>query len=178
MLLIKKMDRDPVFDLISLDILKEHIRQDDDYENEIIQAYYLAAIDYAEKYTNRYFTETNIIGYQRDYSSKILVPFDINEVVSVKARNNDTVVDIEFTFNVVSNEIEIKSDYKMYSDFEVCFSTGYKENELPKAIHQGILMLFATIYEVREDVSYGVTANKVPFKSTMMLDMYKLPISG
>lgn len=174
MLFVKEISRVPVDNLLTLEELQEHIRQDDTFEENKLMLCYFSAVDFAEKYTNRYFTETTIATSIETYQNKIPCPYDITSIVSAEAKDNlGNIVEINIDYNYVSNVFVIDNKYSSYTDFEIIFTTGYADGQCPKAILGGILMVFATLYEVREDVSYGVTANQVPFRSTMMLDAYK-----
>ena len=172
----KVIERDKTSNLISLELLQQHIRQTDAYDQEIMQVYVEAAIDYCERYTNRFFTEALLLSNSEEFKERFLLSYDVNEVVSVEAKNNETeqYEEIEYRFNLITCEVILSKKYKAYTDFNIKFKSGYIQGELPKALIQGVLMLFGTLYEVREDVSYGVSAVNVPFRSEMLLDSYRL----
>lgn len=175
MLNTKIINKDAVNNLVSLNALKAHIKQDDDYEDEDIERKFLSAVDLCEKYTNRFFTPTEIIGYQEKYTKSISLLYCPTEIVSVKAINTDGVEEtLDCTFNFVEETIKIDTKYKDYTDFYIDYIAGYKAGELPEALRHGIIMTFATLYEVREDVSYGVQANAVPVNSKTLLDSYRI----
>lgn len=176
MLRTKLMERDNPQDLISISLLQEYIRQDDLYDEQLMMIICQAAIDQAEKYTNRYFTEALMLGTFKEYKEQVILDYDSNEVVSVQAKNPSTgeYEDIDYSYNIVTDVVEISKQYKYYTDFNINYKCGYKSGQLPSAIMHGILMLFGTMYEVREEVSYGVNAYSVPFKATMFLDSYRL----
>ncbi len=58
------------------------------------------------------------------------------------------------------------------------YKCGYAEGEVPIGIKQGIMMLVGTLYNVREDVSYGIQAFNVPMTSKLLFDKYKIYAMG
>ena len=177
----KIINRDDPSSLIKFNILQDHIRQDDLYDEELMNLMYLAAIDRCEKYTNRVFTKATVIAVVPEFRENIILPYSPTKVLSVKAKSfdNDTAVDIPFVFNTISEEVSFNNfSTKKYYDIEVQYECGYEQGELPWVIKQAILMTFGTIYNVREDVSFGVSVNALPFHSKLLLDPYKIPLSG
>lgn len=162
------------FNDVSLEMVMNHTRVDDGYDAELLQSYLSASIDLAGKYTNRALTERTVQAYLPVAQSVIRLPYGsvsaINNVTGVN-RDGDE-VSIEFTFNDISESISL-SDTD-YTDVKIEYECGYPEGEVPKGIVQGILMLTGTLYNTREDISFGVTAYKVPFTSKALLDAYRI----
>ena len=163
--------------IITITDISEFTRQDDEDEFEQFQEFMDAAIDYAERYLNRYLSETEVDATWQGYQSKIILPFKPNEIISLNAYNLDTeeYEEIDFKFNSVSGVLRINvEDYHRYYDFTCSYKCGWTVDEIPNAVKHGIRKLIATMYESREDEIYGVSINQSDFNHKRWFDLYRL----
>ncbi|EDM66147.1 hypothetical protein PE36_00080 [Moritella sp. PE36] len=162
--------------------MRDHLRVDDDYDNDLINAYYLAAIDTAEKETNRLLTPSVVDAYVATYREKIYLPYgEVSAIVEVSATNTSDEVEIitGYKFNEIDESISLnESLYRNHTDFVIRYECGYAIGSLPSAIKQGVFMATASMYNVREDVTYGVQAFKVPITSRRLFNLHRIPSGG
>ncbi len=178
----KVISREDVNDISTSEVL-EHCRVDDDYDNELIQSYLLASMNIAEVETNRMLTPSVVDAYTQYHDKKIYLPYgEVSGVTEIKATFDEvevTIPDTDYIFNEIDESVEIdKKLYINHTDFKIRYNCGYPADALPNAIKQAILMTVATLYNVREDISYGVQAYKTPMTSKRLFDLHRIRTGG
>lgn len=168
------------YPVLDIEIVKQHTRVDDDLDTDLLKAYISAAISVAEKHTNRMLVPTIVDGHWPTYLAKVYLPFGhTQEPTSLTATDKYGVSeDVAFTYNSVDESVNVSVDYVNHIDFTIQFDCGYRSGEVPKGLQQGLLLLVGTLYNVREDVSYGVNAYAVPLASKMLFNKFKIHAIG
>jgi hypothetical protein len=171
----KIIDRkDIADDFIPLAEIQEMIRQYDPHEDELLSTLRGAAIDFAERYMNRAIGIKSVLGSIDICQGRHQLPFgDVREIKSVNLFNGE-VLD-GFKLHPVTNELMIPSAHIGKRDAIVSFDVGYDLDQVPHTIKIGCLKLISTWYESREDVSFGVSVQKVPFNHLACFDLYRIP---
>ncbi|MGL4843821.1 MAG: head-tail connector protein [Aeromonas veronii] len=160
-------------DFIPLTELQDHLRMYDPHEDELITTYRSAAIDFAERYMNRAIGIKSVLGSIDVLKNRHQLPFgDVVKLNSVKLLDG-TVIDA--TLHPVTNELLIEAGGQGKRDAIVSFDVGYQVEDIPKAIKIGCMKLISTWYEAREDVSFGVSVQQVPFNHRACFDLYRIP---
>lgn len=165
-------------EIVSLDLVKDHARVDDGYDEELLDAYIASAIDIAETKTNRLLNRCSVVGYLPKYVELVQLPYgEADEVESVTGINPSTGgrEPITYALNDVTEVVSLDVEYRRFTDIEITFSAGYKAaSDIPKSIIQGILVCVATLYNVREDVSYGVQAFITPLTAERLFKLTRI----
>lgn len=168
--------------LLPLDELQGHLRVFDPHEDELIETYRAAAINFAENYMNRALGIHTVKATFEKYRSRTYLPFgDVQEIVSISAIDQDKLIDLdqsEYRFNDVSGELIINSRNSRLTDFVVLYKVGKPVEQIDAAIKIGIMRLTAHFYESREDVSFGVSVAQVPFNHQYCFDLFRLPATA
>lgn len=165
--------------LVSLSQLKDHCRIEHNDDDALLDIYLIAAHYAAGEHTRRRMFATKAAAFQHSFLSKMFLPGgSVRNVTSVKATDeNNNQVDVNYTFHPIARYISFDSSYSNYKDFEISYECGYLQNNAPKDICVAIMMIAATMYEIREDISYGVNAFEIPFTSMSLLKRHVLPNS-
>ncbi|MDT8865855.1 head-tail connector protein [Vibrio fluvialis] len=178
----KIIDRTDIVDqLLPMTEVEQHCRVYDPHENELLMAYRLAAISYAERYMNRVIAPCVATATFTEYKSRVFLPLgDVQSLLSIEAvdrSGNVVMIDRNAPrLNSVSNELVLPAELSGFQDFVVEYEVGYKlVEDVPAAIKIGLLKLIATWYENREDVSNGISVAKVPFNHTQCFELYRIP---
>lgn len=164
----------------------KHLRLWDNSEDDYVQGLIDAAVEVAEKYMNRLITESTVI-VERSTLTLALPLGKAKSVSSVTYINDITEERVDlpasaYSFNHITNKIEIKRSVQQALDsvgarnFQITYVTGWAIEEVPQAVKQGILMLVASMYEMREDaaVGQGITVTEVPVTHRYLFNKYKL----
>lgn len=164
----------------------KHLRLWDNSEDDYVQALIEAGTEVAEKYMNRLIAESTVI-IERSTLTLALPLGKAKSVSSVTYVNDITEERVEllpaaYTFNQITNKIELKRSVQQALDsvgarnFQITFVTGWSEEDVPSAIKQGILMLVASMYEMREDaaVGQGITVTEVPITHRYLFNKFKI----
>lgn len=165
---------------ISIDEVMSHCRVEDDEEKPLLQIYLDAAIDVAEQKTNRLLAPSTVVSISQEYRDVFYIPYgqliDITKVECIDPYG-DTVTVTDFDADFINGAVRVPAIYSNHRSFTFSYSCGFADGELPKAIKQGILMTVMTLYNTREDISYGLNAVKVPRSSEYLFNLYRLPSS-
>lgn len=163
---------------VSVVTLEEAKRQlnivDNDADDIHIQLLIDVSTDLAQRYTRRMFSK-GIVELVISGEQSLILPYgevtDDNVAITAKVTGDD----VGFNFEEISQTLTfddgaIESTDRVIVEFEA----GYANNDVPKAIKMGILMIISSLYENREDTVVGLSVNDIPLSSTSLLDAYQL----
>ena len=164
-------------DLISMDLIQEHLRSYDQSDEVLLTNYRAAAINFAERSMNRSIGTTKIHASFSRYKARFLVPMgEVKSIDSITAyRDNEEVTVTKFRLNSVTDEVILDPEYSDCVDFHVIANVGWNAFDVPAAVIQSILQLIATFYDQREDQIIGVSATEIPFSHRYLFDKYYIP---
>lgn len=165
------------YEIVPMSTIQQHTRVDDGYDRELLEAYRDAATELAAKQTNRMLVPTNVTIYVPNYKAWIALPFgQVGDITKVEALNGEgTKVEVEYTYNAIGERITFGSGLTDHTDFEITYDCGYPQGDVPNPIVNGILMLVGTFYNVREDISYGVSGYEMPITSKRLFNLFRIP---
>lgn len=166
-------------ELLPTDILSDHIRVYDVHEDALIEAYKLAAIDFAEQYMNRAILPQTVKSTFETFRKRTYLPFGtVRSITSVTAIKGDQLVELkDYRYNDVSNELVLGESCKGFTDYVVLYEVGENPDQVAHAIKIGVMKLVATWYENREDVANGVSVAQVPFNHLACFNLFRIPPS-
>ncbi|MGL4843933.1 MAG: head-tail connector protein [Aeromonas veronii] len=166
-------------DFIPMSEVMDFCRVYDPHEEELLNVFRVAAIDYASQYMNRALGIQDVSGFVGDYKARVTLPYgDIESITALSCIRNDELISIpetDYRLNQVTNEVIISPKYSNCSEFVINFKVGYHVAKIPAAIKIGCLKLIALWFEAREDVSFGTIAVTVPFNHRACFDLYRIP---
>ena len=174
----KSVSNQVLSDVVTLDEAKAQLNIessfdiDDDYINSLIGV----STELAQNYVNRLLSVADVTacyeGYQSSYQ---LWGGGVTSITSVSVTDSlgyTTVVPAdEYRFNAVSQKLTIQPQWEGIYEYNVVYQAGM--TEIPKAVKQGVLYLISTMYNVREDVTIGMTVANMPITSTALLNSVK-----
>ncbi len=169
--------------ILTLSEITQHLRVYDEYDEGYLWQLYEAAYDSAEAYMNRVILKSKVIIETDDLTAKL--PQGIAEGVEsiTYMDSEENRVDLlDYTFNEITNKVEVRRPARLVlcsskaSKYQITFTTGWDESEVPATIKQALLLLIGSLYEMREDtvIGQGVTVNKVPNTHKALLSKYKI----
>tara|TARA_Y100001960_G_C14784209_1_gene890294 strand:+ start:30254 stop:30817 length:564 start_codon:yes stop_codon:yes gene_type:complete len=173
-------------DVVDVAMASQHLRLWDDSESDYVQNLIGAAIGVAEKYMGRLIAESTVIAELSTLEAQLPLgkATSVNEVTYVDYATEERVTldPSQYAFNPITNKLVLKREViaalrRVHAkDYQVTFVTGWKREEIPLSIKQGILLLVATMYEMREDaaVGQGVTVTTVPVTHKYLFNQYKI----
>ncbi len=156
---------DPTPDhLIPFDQVKEHLKIDFDYEDDLIKGIIGAAVEVAENYTGIILNKKSVVLKMKGFAP--VVPVNYSPIIkdSVKVEyynvlgNKKTYGDFVFTesfgdkpkfFHVGMDEFPMVQE--RYDAVQISYDAGFDPETLPKPIVQAILLIIADLYEFRTD---------------------------
>lgn len=151
--------------LVSLEEVKRQCRLmdsfvlDDDYLTSLI----LVCSELAQTYTHRLLTPGSISAESDKYQPVVSLPWGgvtaINQVVL------DGVVSDSYTFSHITQKLKINTSY---SNIQVSYDCGFIE--IPAKVKQAILFMVSTMYNNRDDYITGMTVEKMPMTSQVLLN--------
>ncbi|EIE5877565.1 phage gp6-like head-tail connector protein [Vibrio parahaemolyticus] len=167
-------------ELLPLEEVMEYLRVYDYQEEQLLNVYRKAAINFAETYMNRVFGYVEVIATFDSFKQELYLPLGlVASVHEVTAYRNDELISIgSYRHNAVSGRLRFTKDYSDCTEFTVRYSVAYPVEVIPQAIKIGMLKLIATWYENREDISNGVSISEVPNNHRYCFDMYRLKSMG
>lgn len=156
---------DPTPEFISLIQVKDHLKIDFDYENELIKGYIASAIEAAEDYTGLYINNRDVALYfpvfRPEMNIDILPVIDDGFKVEYLSAP-DTYIDISdrYTFFEFEDEnprliydpaLEWPVPLESLRALKVTFKAGYTKKGIPKKMIHAILLTVSDMYEFRTD---------------------------
>lgn len=179
MLPFKILTQDP-FVAITLDEAKSQCRLmpsftlDDDYISSLI----LASADAAQEYLNWMVSTGTVKQYSETGGEVQLYGKYVTGITEVtgKTPNGDevTLTTDDYEYNDVTETVIVNS---AYSGVNVSYACGATDDQLPKHIKHGILMLISTMYNNREDFISGLSVEKMPLTSKKLFSMSRVYVS-
>lgn len=161
---------------INLEDIQGFIRQDDDYEIELISNLVQVASEYAETYMNRILQHSTVRVYLEKVNGGdfVVLPFGELDKVTIVSSNGTEIPNTFYNVNEFKNGILFKISS---SDVIVTYTCGYKSPEdIPSPIKQAILMIANTMYEQREDeiADTGINSTPAIISSKTLMNPYWL----
>ncbi|HCE1301206.1 TPA: phage gp6-like head-tail connector protein [Vibrio parahaemolyticus] len=157
-----------------------HLRVWDEEDRPYIESLIYAAVSSAESYMKRFIGETRVAFTLSSFSQRLPFP-DPMEVYDVLYLDNEgklqTVPITDYFLDRLRNRIVYTGSINQneMQSIEVVATFGWGANKVPPSVKHAILMLVATLYEMREDatVGQGVTVTKVPVTHQYLLNPYR-----
>ncbi|MCR9466645.1 phage gp6-like head-tail connector protein [Vibrio alginolyticus] len=157
-----------------------HLRVWDEEDRPYIESLIDAAISSAESYMKRFIGETWVSFTLSSFSQTLPFPdpSEVYDVLYLDNENNLRAIPVtDFFLDRLRNRIIYTgsvSQNEMQS-IEVVATFGWGADKVPPSVKHAILMLVATLYEMREDatVGQGVTVTKVPVTHQYLLNPYR-----
>lgn len=159
---------------ISLTQAKEHLRvlhtDEDDYITTLISS----VRDFTEVYVNRILISTvfelsDIVVF--DGMQLLHTPVqDVTEIAYTDENGNDQTVDpLDYQVNTYENGCSFLNGTfpKFMENTKVTYTAGY--SDIPKTLHQAMLLMIAKMYENRED-----TVKNKPSAYDMLVNSYRI----
>jgi len=167
-------------DAVSIDDAMEHARITDDYDQVVVQMHLGAAHDIIEGYLNRQLSTTKMIGVEPEYRPVISLPYaPVTELQSVTCENDKgeeitLTKDVDYKFDDVLFNVRFITDQSKNSYFKFTFVCGYADGEVPRAVKHAVLMMFATLYESRENDVIGASTQTISYPAQRVCKKYRL----
>ncbi|WP_347368021.1 hypothetical protein [Vibrio vulnificus] len=166
--------------LLPFEEIFEQVRGYSPDEEQLLHVYRQAAIDAAERISNRAIGLQTVVATFEHYRHRTYLPYgEIKTVERVEAFNVDgDLVLIEptlYTVNQASNEIILNRKLSNYKDFQVTYQVGYEVFEVPAVMKVGMLKLISTWFDAgREDVALGVSVSEIPMNHKACFELYRI----
>ena len=158
---------------VSLDEAKQQCRRLSSYtaEDEYFSSLILVAADFAQTYLNYMLTAGTVSQYMPYGGVVHLYGGNVTSITSVVADGVELVVDEDYVFNEITEEIAVLSDY---SDITITYAV---DGMFPQAVKHGILMLISTMYNNREDFITGLSVESLPLTAKQLFNMSRRYVS-
>lgn len=149
-------------DLVSLDIVRAHVRALDDSEDALLTIYLEAAIDYLAQATNRQLgTVTTSVYVSRDEASEVISLSGFNNIQNLTVSEGDrsgtytALTGSDYTASTVYPGTVDLTDHEPDSDrdeelYLISFTSGVSLSRAPKQYVQAALLLVGHYYNQRE----------------------------
>lgn len=187
-----KVTEEPEKEPITLVLAKQHLRVDDDNEDELISLLIQVSREMAEKETNRSFiTQERVV--KLDYfprCGEIKIPFgpvsEVSEITYFDEAEVEQTLDPSLYYVDLDSDIPrvvIKDYWPATFDkpnaVSITYTAGYGDNEnVPGPIKSAMLLILGHLYENREQVitsnSGGIGAIVIPYGASVLLSQYVL----
>ncbi|HHW4399879.1 TPA: hypothetical protein ACUNCG_000419 [Aeromonas hydrophila] len=157
-------------DLLPNELLMEHMILIDP-EDSLLSYYKEAAILSAEKLMNRPIFKSKIILSANSYVFRL--PYGGYRINSMVDDNGKTV---EFKLNRVTKKVKITSSdvvFPVQADVDCDFGAN-GDDQVPATIIHGLLMSVATMFQNRESIVLGISANDIPYNHRAIFMQYRL----
>ncbi len=157
---------------VSLQEAHEHLKQYDDFEDDLIELQIAAATEYVETAADTSLMKREYSYFLECFPSTIPLRLGpILNIVSIEYYDSDnakqTLSTAAYTFNQVTQEVETVSGeswpatYSRWDSVTVKYDAGYTNKAaVPFAAKAAILLLVADMYEHREKQVLGLNVNK------------------
>ena len=175
---------------ISLEELKSHLKVDHDVEDALVQSYLAAAVDWAERATNRAILKQTYLIVRDDFpvGAWYLPLGKIDSVTSIEYLDTNGVTQT-WAPSPAEHQLDNDSDYQArlnpktgftwpstgeyLSSARVTVVAGWDTNDVPFSIRQALLLKCASLYETRGP---GDPEHQpIDDAADMLLSGYKLP---
>lgn len=156
---------------VSLDEAKSHLRIFETDEDVQVQFLINAACEYIELYTHRRLQRSiyNLSGSVKT-EDKVYLPYGVTTITEIKGT----------PYQEAERPLQVNIDYKMIGDDVVVFlapfeglsidvECGYPFDRVPKILTYAVLMMLGTLYECKQDISYGIQAYQMPFTTKNLM---------
>jgi len=153
---------------VDLKQAKDHLFINHDEDDQYIQDLIEASISHAEGLTNRKLSAYEITEVIPELSGNRHLKYGNNSDIQIRSAN--TLIDSS-KYQVGIDQLLIQSTIK---NVTLTYRCGYSSTDCPMDIKAAILLLVATLYESRADVSFGVQQYKSALSSSVILNKYKL----
>lgn len=169
---------------ITLEVAKSHLRVIDNTEDDaIIAAKLNAAIDIAEKYTNRpiFPKQVEIQDFPGEYLS--LEKVQAIERIEYLNIDGDRVILAEDDYAVYVSDTELVVQVYRWPEAAdpdrakawVTAQIGYKTETLPPGIQAACLLLLGTLYDNISDEVVGRSVSQLSTTAEQLLNLYRIP---
>jgi uncharacterized phiE125 gp8 family phage protein len=178
----------PLFEAVSLEDAKDHLRVTSDAEDALIATYLTAARQWVEAYTGRSLcTQTWQIalgGFARDLWLPRAAP--LQSITHVKYYDSDNVLQTWDSANYFTPAFQepallqpvstatIPSVYCRPDAVQVEYIAGYAAEACPEELRLAVLMLMAHFHENREAVIVGTSGKETEMAVTSLCAPYRL----
>jgi len=168
--IIDYRDTSLINELLPNELLMEHMILIDP-EDDLLSYYKEAAILSAEKLMNRPIFKTKIVLSAN--STKFRLPYGGYRINSMTDDNGKTV---EFKLNRVTKNVKILSSdvsFPVQADIDCDFGAN-GDDVVPSSIIHGLLMSVATMFQNRESIVLGISANDIPYNHKAIFMQYRI----
>lgn len=181
----------PTEEPVSVSEIRAHLRIDDASEDALIQAYIIAARQYAEAFLSRQLvTATYQLTLDLFPSAAIVLPYaaPLQSISSVTYVDLDgasqTLASSVYTADTKAEQGRIVLAYNQswpstrtqLDAATINYVCGYgSPSQVPQMIRQAIRMMVGTLYENREGATAGPSIQQVPFGSLPAVDSLLWP---
>lgn len=172
--------------MVSLDVLRQHLRVEHEDEDNLIARYEEAAVSAIESWTGRYFGPTAEVT-EEVYSGGGSDLIWLSEIPDLTIAGSDPVIQVE-TWNGVDWDLVASTDFEtdgfaLYHkasywptgrrNVRVTYTRGYAPGEEPWGIRQAVMMLVAHWYQNRESIVVGTIVTEVPDAVRALIAPYR-----
>lgn len=183
-MLVKYTSNPTLDDVISVADLKTFCRVDGTAEDTLISSMRDAAIQYVEAACNTRIGSVSAEGYIDQFTPTRFPTGPVTAVTSVEYLNQSntltTLPTSQYYFEIDGSggRINFYNYPSLYSyalnRVKINFTVGYAEANVPEAILHAIRIYVAHLYENRQAVVVGKTANAVPYSVDSLLSKYRV----
>lgn len=153
--------------LLDLPMVKSHLRLDDDYPDEQVEPYMLAAELSAQQFLNR-----RVFATQSAMATAVAaVPAALSAATAAHTAAIEAANEIEDAVERCAAIAYADEVYRAAHEAAQETRYGIVINDLIKA---GMLLILGHLYENRQDVQAGVSAVQIPMGSHFMLQPYRI----
>lgn len=160
-------------EILSKELIQDHLVLVDSEDN-LLSYYRDAAIESAERLMNRPIVPSKISLMAN--SMEFRLPYGGYNIYNFF----DAVgKQIEFRFNPVSKKVQILTNERdvtfPVSVMANCDFFGNGDGNIPNTIIHGLLMSMATMYQNRESIVLGISANEIPYSHKAIFMQWRFP---
>jgi len=180
---------DPTTPLLTTAEAKTHLKVDTTADDTYIDNLISAATQSAEKFTNRFFINTDLKQYGDTWSDiATLFKSPVSSVTHIKYYDNDNTLQTLATSVYLTDlvhqpaRISLKPNQSLPtladrdSAVEVSYVVGYGSaaSSVPDGIKQAVLLSIGNWYENRQEVVIGRISTELPKSAQYLLEQYKI----
>lgn len=160
---------------ISLEVVQEYMRIDDEAESHVISRLVESAIEEAEKFTSLAIRENLYQIFYDTYAKKIKLPVaPVQSIIKVyqvtQSGKKELIQDTDFYVTGVFDKY-LNFVGNVNGSLEIVAKCGY--SSIPANLVTNILKIATTNYEVREDIVLGTVQAKLDNSSKKSLAKYR-----
>ncbi|HCG6971513.1 TPA: phage gp6-like head-tail connector protein [Vibrio parahaemolyticus] len=169
-------------EVVPFEQVASHLRVWDEEDRAYIESLVDAAVCTAESYMNRLIIESVVLVGLSNFNQTLPLgrAKEIKEI-TYRLASLDVKVTLspeDYELDLLRNRIVLRRGVSIAGayDIQVTLVTGWSADEIPANVKHAVLMLVATLYEMREDatVGQGVTVTKVPVTHRYLLNKHKI----